>query len=172
MEPDEDARKLAASKGVPVKSTAELNTLAAGSYKGISMWHVLEHVYELNADFEKLTEVLADDGYFFIAVPNCNSHDAQHYHEKWAAYDLPIHLYHFVPDSMKTLAEKYNLKVVDTLPMKFDSYYVSMLSEKYKSGNDSISAGNFIKGMWRGWISNLKANKTTYSSQIYVLKKA
>jgi hypothetical protein len=52
--------------------------------------------------------------------------------------------------------------------MKFDSYYVSLLSEKYKTGRS-----NFISGFWNGFVSNLNAEKKEYgfSSQIYILKK-
>ena len=51
--------------------------------------------------------------------------------------------------------------------MIFDSFYVSLLSEKYKSGN------NFsLKGLWVGLMSNLSAVKTKeYSSLIYCFKK-
>jgi hypothetical protein len=53
------------------------------------------------------------------------------------------------------------------LPMKFDSYSVSILSEKYKSGKL-----NPIKSFYRGFVSNLKANRgKEYSSLIYVVKR-
>jgi hypothetical protein len=51
--------------------------------------------------------------------------------------------------------------------MKFDSYYVSLLSEKYKNGKQ-----NYIKAFYQGWLSNYKAKSTSeYSSLIYVLKR-
>ena len=93
-----------------------------------------------------------------------NSFDAKHYKEFWAAYDLPIHLYHFTPDDIKRLFAQYDMELEEMLPMKFDSYYVSMLSEKYKGGN-------IVKAFWNGWRSNLKAKEGSYSSQIYILKK-
>jgi hypothetical protein len=49
--------------------------------------------------------------------------------------------------------------------MKFDSFYVSMLSEKYKKGS-------LLKAFWIGLISNLKHRKGGYSSQIYILRKS
>jgi hypothetical protein len=49
--------------------------------------------------------------------------------------------------------------------MKFDSFYVSMLSEKYKKGS-------IVKAFWIGLLSNLKAkNGGGYSSHIYIFKK-
>ena len=63
-----------------------------------------------------------------------------------------------------------DMEVVDVLPMKFDSYYVSLLSEKYKSGNKGFSFGNLVRGFFSGLSSNMKAKKGEYSSQTYVIK--
>lgn len=171
LEPDNDARKLCKTNhGIDTVSTDELHNLKNESVDVITMWHVLEHVYNLNKDVEKIKGVLKKDGTLFVAVPNCSSHDAKKYGEFWAAYDLPIHLYHFRPNNIKQLFAKYDMEVIDVLPMKFDSYYVSLLSEKYKSGNKGFSLGNLINGFFAGLISNIKAKKGEYSSQIYVIK--
>lgn len=103
-----------------------------------------------------------------IAVPNYKSFDASHYKEFWAAYDVPRHLWHFSQNSISTLVEIENMKVVETLPLKWDSYYVSLLSEKYKSGRMNI-----FKAFSIGWQSNFKARRTNeYSSLIYVIKNS
>jgi len=165
LEPDADARKFANDNfGVELKSTEQLHSLENESKDVITMWHVLEHVYELRKDVEKITQVLKKDGVLIVAVPNRNSDDAKRYKEFWAAYDLPIHLYHFVPNDIKRLFAMYDMELTEMLPMKFDSYYVSMLSEKYKGGN-------IVKAFFNGWRSNMKAKAGSYSSQIYILRK-
>lgn len=165
LEPDADARKFAANNfKVNMQELDGLHNLPDDSRDIITMWHVLEHVYHLRRDLDKITRVLKENGKLVVAVPNMNSYDAKKYKEFWAAYDLPIHLYHFTPDDIKRLFEQYNMQVDEILPMKFDSYYVSMLSEKYKGGN-------IVKAFFNGWLSNLKAKKGTYSSQIYILSK-
>ncbi|MFA5781851.1 MAG: methyltransferase, partial [Bacteroidales bacterium] len=100
-------------------------------------------------------------------VPNCISYDAIYYGKYWAAYDVPRHLYHFTPNTIKQLLNKFNFSITNILPMKFDSYYVSMLSEKYKSGRT-----NMIKALFIGLKSNIRAckDKASYSSQIYVIR--
>lgn len=166
LEPDEDARKIALDKNkIETFDLNYLDKIESDSKDIITMWHVLEHVYNLNKDIESYKRILKPNAHLVVAVPNCSSHDADHYKEHWAALDLPIHLYHFTPNDIKNLFEKHGMELVKILPMKFDSYYISMVSEKYKGGN-------IISGFWRGFISNLKAKKTqkTYSSQIYVLK--
>ena len=167
LEPDADARSLALkNNGVETESLDALRSIEDGSYDIISMWHVLEHVYNLNDDISEYKRILKSGAHLIVAVPNCSSHDSDHYQEHWAALDLPIHLYHFQPKNIEDLFQKHGMELVEILPMKFDSYYISMVSEKYKGGN-------IFSGFWRGFVSNMKAkrNKNTYSSQIYVLKK-
>ena len=106
-----------------------------------------------NSEFLKLYKrILKPGGTLIVAVPNCSSHDADHYNEHWAALDLPIHLYHFQPKNIEQLFSNHQMKLVEILPMKYDAYYISMISERYKGGN-------IISGFWRGFISNRKAKK-------------
>jgi 2-polyprenyl-3-methyl-5-hydroxy-6-metoxy-1,4-benzoquinol methylase len=166
LEPDDDAREFCVSShGLEVRPIDELGKLPEASFDVITMWHVLEHVYHLRADIEKIKRALKKDGTLIVAVPNCSSKDAAIYKENWAAYDVPRHLYHFTPNDISNLFSQFDFRVEKILPMKFDAYYVSMLSEKY-------CGGNMVKGIIRGWKSNLAANANNhkYSSQIYVLK--
>ncbi|HIP36781.1 MAG TPA: class I SAM-dependent methyltransferase [Crocinitomix sp.] len=165
LEPDEDARQLAKElHKANIKPIEELYKLKDDSMDIITMWHVLEHVYHLKDDLKQITSVLKHNGTLIIAVPNMSAYDAKKYKSHWAAYDLPIHLYHFQPKDIKNLFEQYNMRVDKILPMKFDSFYVSMLSEKYKGGN-------LFSAFYTGLKSNLKAKQDSYSSQIYILRK-
>lgn len=173
VEPDDSARELAISKSnIEMTTPDKVHEIEDKKYDSITLWHVLEHLYNLKRDIKEFHRILADDGTLFIAVPNCSSYDAKRYGPYWSAYDLPIHLYHFTPSDIKLLFEKEGFEIVEMKPMKFDSYWVSLESEKYKSGNSGFSFVNLIKGFWFGLISNLKAKNGTYSSQIYVIKKS
>ncbi|MBP4141168.1 class I SAM-dependent methyltransferase [Flavobacterium sp. I-SCBP12n] len=164
VEPSEKAKAIAKKKGVSfVGNTSELEN---NSFDVISMWHVLEHVPDLDSQIKELKRLLKPNGTLIIAVPNFKSFDAKHYGKFWAAFDVPIHFWHFSKTAIKLLFEQEEMKLVKTLPMKFDSYYVSLLSEKYKNGKM-----NFIKAFIIGLQSNWKAKKNfEYSSHIYVLK--
>lgn len=168
LEPDEGARKLAQNKvgEEKVKDLSIINSLDA-NFDVITCWHVVEHIHELNKTIASLKNSLQAKGKLLIAVPNITSYDFSHYREFWAALDVPRHLYHFRPTDIENLAKKHGLEVERTLPMVFDSFYVSMLSEKYK-------AGSIVKAFWIGLLSNIKAASkanNSYSSQIYILKK-
>ena len=164
VEPSDRAKTIAINKGVSfVEQTSELEN---NSFDVISMWHVLEHVPDLDKQIKELKRLLKPKGSLIIAVPNFKSFDAKHYGKFWAAYDVPIHFWHFSKTAIKLLFEKEEMKLEKILPMKFDSFYVSLLSEKYKSGKM-----NFIKAFFIGLQSNWKANQHfEYSSHIYILK--
>ena len=134
----------------------------------ITMWHVLEHVPDLNKTIEKINALLKTDGTLIIAVPNYPSYDAAIYKELWAAYDVPRHLYHFDRNVMKNLLDKHSLEIKEILPMKLDAYYVSLLSEKYKNAKN-----NYISAIVNGYKSNTwaKNNNGEYSSLIYIIEK-
>ena len=151
--------------GIEPMKADEIYNLSPATFDAITMWHVLEHVHDLHGYMKKLKSLLKPGGKLFIAVPNYTSYDAAKYKQFWAAYDVPRHLYHFSPKSMKDLFSLHGLKVEKLLPMWFDSFYVSMLSEQYQNGKP-----NSIKGGLTGGISNVKAlgNPEKCSSVIYV----
>ncbi|MBA4276780.1 class I SAM-dependent methyltransferase [Flavobacterium sp.] len=164
VEPSDRAKSIAKNKGISfVEATSELED---HSFDLISMWHVLEHVPDLDKQIKELKRLLKPTGTLIIAVPNFKSYDASYYGKFWAAYDVPIHFWHFSKTAIKLLFEKEAMKLEKVLPMKFDSFYVSLLSEKYKSGKM-----NFVKAFFTGLHSNWKAKKNfEYSSHIYILK--
>ena len=164
VEPSDKAKQIAINKGVSfVESIAQLE---GRSFDVITMWHVLEHVPDLDHQIKELKRLLKPTGSLIIAVPNFKSFDAQHYGKFWAAYDVPIHFWHFSKTAIQKLFQKEQMELVKILPMKFDSFYVSLLSEKYKTGRM-----NFIKAFFIGLWSNIKAQSDLeYSSHIYVLK--
>lgn len=165
MEPNKNAAKLALEKGIDLK--ASLNDFEGKQFDVVTLWHVLEHIPDLEETILKLAALVKPQGALIIAVPNFKSFDARHYGKFWAAYDVPRHLWHFSKESMKNLfAENFHLKKIE--PMIFDSFYVSLLSEKYKTGRKFS-----LKAFWIGLLSNIKAKRSKeYSSHIYCFKKS
>ena len=166
MEPNDSARKIAQSKiGKDKVVSTELEQINE-KFDVITLWHVLEHIPNLNEIIAQLKNHLTENGTLIIAVPNHQSYDAKYYGEKWAAYDVPRHLWHFTEDSMRKLFNNFGMKIESVHPMKLDAFYVSLLSEKYK-GNKL----GFLNAIRVGIQSNMKAKKTgEYSSLIYTIK--
>jgi 2-polyprenyl-3-methyl-5-hydroxy-6-metoxy-1,4-benzoquinol methylase len=168
IEPSQTAREIAIKDfNIPVDAELNIDKLGHHSFSVITMWHVLEHIHLLEDKVLEIFNLLEKEGYAVIAVPNNISWDAKHYKSYWAAYDVPRHLSHFAPSNIKTLFTENGFKYVKSLPMKFDSFYVSMLSEKNKKALLGVAKA-FIKGL----VSNLKAkNAEEYSSVIYIFQK-
>ena len=164
VEPNKNAREIA-NKQTNGKVSVSIDKVS-GKYDVITLWHVLEHVKEVDELIDKLKQRLSQNGILVIAVPNFKSYDAQHYGASWAAYDVPRHLWHFSPVAIQKLFQKHQMQVVGQKPLYFDSFYVSLLSEQYKTGKK-----NLIKAFFTGLKSNWYARKTgQYSSLVYIIQ--
>ncbi|MDD7885971.1 bifunctional 2-polyprenyl-6-hydroxyphenol methylase/3-demethylubiquinol 3-O-methyltransferase UbiG [Flavivirga sp. 57AJ16] len=167
IEPNKQARNIANKKtNDAVFKIEQLLKFDPASFDVITLWHVLEHLPNLEDHITIFKKLLKPNGTLIIAVPNYKSYDAKYYKEFWAAYDVPRHLWHFNKKSISKLVSKVTMEVIKIKPMLFDAFYVSLLSEKYKHGKM-----NPIKGFWIGLLSNLKAIKSKEgSSLIYIIK--
>lgn len=167
VEPNNTARTRA-QKTTP-NIYEQLDDIAHNNIDVITMWHVLEHIPDINHLLSTVHSLLTKNGRFVVAVPNINSYDAQLYKQHWAAYDVPRHLYHFSSSTMAKMMKKHNFKIVQALPMKLDAYYVSLLSEKHNKPGVS----NYVNAFINGYKSNSYANKhnNNFSSLIYIIRK-
>ena len=169
IEPSKLARKQAINNySLSVSEDTNLEQFKDAKFDSISMWHVLEHVPNLIKTITEFQRILNKNGKVIIAVPNHKSWDANYYKEYWAAWDLPIHLWHFSKETIELLFNKNGFNLIKTKPMLFDSFYVSLLSEEFKTGKKK-----FINGFIIGIISNIIGliTKTGCSSTIYVFEK-
>ncbi len=169
VEPSVEARLQATEQNIRVEESLE--KLPRQKFDVITLWHVLEHIYDLDATLAVLKEKLADHGIIFIAVPNWQCSDASYYKDRWAGYDVPRHVWHFSRQNMSRLVENAGLKVKHVIPMKLDAYYVSLLSERNGiDGKNTLSnVANAIKTAYR---SNARAEyDNNYSSMIYLVQK-
>ncbi|MGZ0015699.1 class I SAM-dependent methyltransferase [Yeosuana sp. AK3] len=169
IEPNQDARKIANKKiGDLVFDVDHLIKLEKERYDVITLWHVLEHLPNIEEHLKIFNSLLKQNGTLIIAVPNYKSYDAQFYKNHWAAFDVPRHLWHFSKTAISKLVALENMKVIKTYPMLLDAFYVSLLSEKYRTGTM-----NPFRAFWIGFLSNIKGIQTKeYSSIIYCIKKA
>ncbi|MFN2394815.1 MAG: class I SAM-dependent methyltransferase [Bacteroidales bacterium] len=171
FEPDKDAREKAIRKGVTV--TGRIEDLDNPEYRNqvdvITLWHVLEHIHDLNSSLDLFHKLLRKNGVILVAVPEYKSYDAKFYGDDWAAWDVPRHLNHFEEKTLSALFMKNGFRLEKTFPLIFDAFYVSILTEKNK--------GNGVTGVIRaimiGFISNIKAltGSVPWSSQIYIFRK-
>jgi 2-polyprenyl-3-methyl-5-hydroxy-6-metoxy-1,4-benzoquinol methylase len=137
-------------------------------YDVITLWHVLEHLPNLKEVITQLKSLLTKNGVLIIAVPNHEAYESTIFKEYWAAYDVPRHLYHFNRQALYYLTEKNGLKIVKTYPMWLDSFYISLLSNKYQ-----YNRNRYVHSFITGLLSNIYAiNSKNYSSLIYLIEKS
>lgn len=168
FEPNQDARNAAKSKTSKTKIISNLDEVEDESFDAITLWHVFEHVENQEKMLSLFYQKLKAKGKLIIAVPNPTSYDAKYYKEYWAAYDVPRHIYHFSKNGMENLiSENKKWDLLKIKPLLLDSFYISMLSEKYKN-----SKLFWLKATIRGAISNIKASFSgEFSSLIYIIGK-
>lgn len=166
VEPNRLARGLANEKHVPLfKDFKEIENF---KYDVITLWHTLEHLPDLDQYIEKIKGHLESEGIVAVAVPNFKSLDARIYKEYWAAYDVPRHLWHFSQAAIRNIFDKHGMQLVKKMPLRFDAFYIALLSERYKHGKN-----NYLKAFFNGMRSNLSAISTSeYSSLLYILKRS
>lgn len=165
FEPSSVASELAINKGLDLVNSTAL--IKSGSIDVITMWHVLEHVSDLDKQLIELRRLLKPKGIIIIAVPNYQSYDAQYYGKFWAAYDVPRHIWHFSREAMSKIFKQYDFQAIGLQPLFMDSFYISLLSEQYKTGKK-----NWFKAFWIGLKSNVRAKEDmNYSSLAYIFQK-
>ncbi|MFC5412316.1 class I SAM-dependent methyltransferase [Larkinella bovis] len=164
-EPDTNTRRQAAERTYIQLKRSIFELDDTRKFDVITLWHVLEHIHELQETLDWIRAHTLSKGHVVIAVPNYHSWDAKHYKQFWAAYDVPRHLYHFSPGTMRTLLSRYGFEIVRQKPMLFDAFYVNMLSTKNRDGKPA-----YLESFWNGIRSNWAAyqNGGNYSSLIYV----
>ncbi len=165
IEPNQKAREYAKSKDID--HAKELKDLKIGSQDLVTFWHSLEHMYKLKETLLQAKKALKNKGILLVACPNYTSWDANYYKEDWAAWDVPRHLQHFSPKSLKTLLEPAGFVQLQKTPLLLDAFYISIMSESQKGNRFS-----FLKGLFIGLVSNLVGFTTgNYSSQVYIFQK-
>jgi SAM-dependent methyltransferase len=171
IEKEAKARERAAARtGLTVKDENGLQEMENASFDAVTLWHVLEHLENLNGTIGKIREIITPEGIVVLALPNCRSYDAGFYKERWAAYDIPRHLWHFSPGSIERLLAVHHLKIVKRVRMPLDAFYISLLSEKYRGSNPLIQYGRaFMVGV-AGFLRSL-SDLGQASSIIYIAKK-
>jgi 2-polyprenyl-3-methyl-5-hydroxy-6-metoxy-1,4-benzoquinol methylase len=169
VEQSATAAEIARNKfGIEVISPDKLPELSHHQFDTITLWHVLEHLENLNETMTLLSKLLREKGKLLIALPNNNSYDASKYRAYWAAYDVPRHIWHFSPDTFQLLAKKHDFITTTTKRLPFDAFYISILSEKYMKRKFPLLRG-FISGIM-GYVVSLFDKKKS-SSVVYILKK-
>ena len=117
--------KISGIKGGFVSDKKEVKS---GFYDVISMFHSLEHIYDLDDAFSLISRSLIEKGVLIVSVPNYNAAERPWFKSKWIAYDVPRHVHHFTIESIKKILDKYGFEIIDYRPMYIDTIYNIIMS--------------------------------------------
>jgi 2-polyprenyl-3-methyl-5-hydroxy-6-metoxy-1,4-benzoquinol methylase len=87
------------------------SSLHEGQFDVISLWHVFEHLVEPGRVLDRLFGLLKPGGWLFIAAPNIDSLQAHLFRQYWFAFDVPRHVFHFSPSSLRRLLARSGFQV-------------------------------------------------------------
>lgn len=101
--------------GIPVAvGTVDEVDFPPDSFDVITMWHFLEHTPDPRRYLEKARQWLKPDGVLVVDVPNYRGTDAVKAWEQWKGWQLPFHLYHFTPETLKRLLAIHGFRTIHT----------------------------------------------------------
>ena len=119
-------------------SSYNLNDFKDSNYNIITLFHSLEHIHDIENLFYHINRVSKSDAKMIIAVPNVTASEIKFLTNKWIAWDVPRHLYHFSPKTLTALLEKYGWEITESRYMFQDTIFNIYMSLK----------GTFIKKMF------------------------
>jgi len=82
------------------------------SFDAITMWNALEHVHQPREIIRAARQALRPGGILVVGVPNIGSWGFRRFRHDWHCLELPRHLVHFEPDSLRAIMEREGLKVL------------------------------------------------------------
>ena len=169
VEISESARQYSISRfGIKVVPPSEISGIKDGSVDCVTLWHVLEHLYDPDLWMREIKRVLKDDGKCILALPNIKSADADWFGNEWAALDVPRHLWHFSHETLTRFVHRHGLVCSEIRSMPLDVFYISTLSYKNRGCRFSL-----LRGIATGAFLTVRNlfSKNRASSQIYIISK-
>lgn len=171
VEPDEDARAYAASRGLRV--LPELQRIQQSRFQVITLWHVLEHLPELRESVQHLVSLLDSSGYLVLAMPNVDSFDAKEYSKHWVALDTPRHLYHFTQTDVEELFQSFPIELISARGLWLDTMYNVLYSEQlhHTQTGERYRPFTMLKTLFRSYSDDAQSEQTEASASVYIFQK-
>jgi 2-polyprenyl-3-methyl-5-hydroxy-6-metoxy-1,4-benzoquinol methylase len=107
LEPSREAGEAARALGYPVHiGTLESAPDPREAFDLVTGWMVLEHLHQPVAALEKLWRWTRPGGWLVVSVPNAGALEFRLFRDAWFALQLPTHLYHFTPTTIRTMLQR------------------------------------------------------------------
>ncbi len=97
---------------------------APGRFDVVTAFHVLEHVTDPVRATRRMLAWLAPNGLLVIEVPNAGGLGAALFGRAWSALELPRHLSHFTPSTLKATVERAGGRIAWTWHQSKPRHYI------------------------------------------------
>lgn len=115
IEIDDGAAEYAREKlGLPVRTGRAEEALSGfpdDHFEAVTMWHVLEHLYDPAQALREVHRILKPGGTLLLELPNLKSWSAYLFGRQWFPLEIPRHLFHYTPESLTALLTKTGFQV-------------------------------------------------------------
>ena len=110
VEPDQEAADYAQSRfGLDVfHGVLENSNLPSNTYNAVTLWDVLEHVYDINLTISEIFRVLKPGGNLIATLPNAIAFERYFFSKYWVGWEVPRHYRTFTPKTIKQFLSKNN----------------------------------------------------------------
>ena len=121
------ASELAARRGLRgsfLQGSLADHDLPRGSLDAVTLWQVLEHIGEPLPLLRRVRSLLKPGGLLVASVPNIEGLSAVLTQERWWGLDVPRHLVHYTPHTLRRAVSEAGLRVVDVrhFSLQYDPY--------------------------------------------------
>jgi len=107
VEVNETAARYARRRGLQVtQGNFEAIEFPENCFDVITLWHVFEHFPFPVRVLSKIKKMLKEDGLLLLGIPNFNSMDRKLFRSSWNGYEVPLHLNHFTPHTIRLALEQ------------------------------------------------------------------
>jgi SAM-dependent methyltransferase len=136
------------------------------SFDAIAMWHSLEHVHRPRAVLKAAQEALRRGGILAVSVPNFASWSRRHFHRHWFELELPRHLTHFEPATLKAMVEAEGFRVLSLEQIGRGS----CVRRSARIASEAGSGSWWLRSLRRSWPGRATARWTERTGQADVIR--
>jgi 2-polyprenyl-3-methyl-5-hydroxy-6-metoxy-1,4-benzoquinol methylase len=130
--------------------TVESVPLAAASFDMIYAWHVFEHLAHPTRTLRVIRDVLKPGGILCLSMPNAAAIERHLFGRYWAAWDVPVHYYHYTPVTISAILKKAGFEVTGIAQQRNVANILQSVGVLVKSVPGLASAGLYLRQFGEG----------------------
>ena len=130
-----------------VTGTLEAFSYPPASFDVITMWDVLEHVFDPKQTLAQAAELLKAGGLLVLSTPNPTCFEARLFGSCWIGWERPRHLHLFSPEVLRRYLERAGFEKID-FASRGGRWSVTLTSIAFL-----LKARGVPEEKWRPWLS-------------------